>query len=67
MIPQIKNKIKCITGIGFTDQLGKYLGMPLLNDHVNKETFSFTVEKVQNRLTGWEAKNLSLAGRCTLI
>ena len=41
--------------------------MPLLNDRITKQKFNYVVEKVQARLTGWKAKTLSLAGRCTLI
>lgn len=64
---ETKNNIRNITGIEFSDRLGKYLGIPPLNDRANKEKFNFIVEKVWSRLTGWKAKNLNLAGRCTLI
>lgn len=34
---------------------------------VSKTTFKYIVERVQNRLTGWRAKHLSLTGHCTLV
>ncbi|KAL5732754.1 hypothetical protein ACOSQ2_032446 [Xanthoceras sorbifolium] len=37
-------------GSPFTDNLGKYLGLPLLHDRVNKNTFHEILEKVQRRL-----------------
>lgn len=46
-----RNKAKRISdfcGIKLTNNLGKYLGVPLL--HI--------IEKVQNRLVGWVANNL---------
>ncbi|KAL5819904.1 hypothetical protein ACOSQ4_023746 [Xanthoceras sorbifolium] len=54
-------------GSPLTDNLGKYLGLPLLHDRVNKNTFREILEKVQRRLTSWKSSTLSLAGRITLI
>lgn len=54
-------------GIAMTDDLGKYLGVPLIHKRVTKHTYSHIVEKVQARLTGWKANCLSLAGRATLV
>lgn len=31
------------------------------------ESFQFLVDRIQNKLTGWKARNLSWAGRTTLI
>ncbi|XP_074301475.1 uncharacterized protein LOC141632870 [Silene latifolia] len=50
-----------------TEDLGMYLGMPTINGRVTKETFDFIAQKVDKRLSGWKAKNLSLAGRTTLV
>lgn len=63
----LKNDTKNITRVTFTNNLGKYLGLPLLNDRVSKVRFNFVIQKIQNRLTGWKAQNLSLAGRRMLI
>ena len=54
------------SGIKGTKELGKYLGMPVLQKKINKETFGEVVEKVSSKLAGWKRKFLSLAGRITL-
>ncbi|KAG7543761.1 Ribonuclease H-like superfamily [Arabidopsis thaliana x Arabidopsis arenosa] len=54
------------SGIKSTRDLGKYLGMPVLQKRINKETFSDVLEKVSSRLAGWKGRCLSLAGRLTL-
>lgn len=52
MTVDMKNKITNITGIKFTDNLGKYLGIRLFNGRASKEKFNYIVEKVQYCLTG---------------
>lgn len=54
------------SGIKSTCDLGKYLGMPILQKRINKEIFGFVVERAASRLAGWKRKMLSLAGRITL-
>jgi len=54
------------SGIGCTKELGKYLGMPILQKRMNKETFGEVLERVSARLAGWKGRSLSLAGRITL-
>ena len=48
------------------DNLGKYLGVPLLYNQISKQTYQNIIEKVDQRLSGWNASHLSLAGRITL-
>lgn len=55
------------SGIPLTQNLGKYLGSPLLHTRISKHNFNEVLEKLKSRLSGWKAKNLSLAGRITLI
>ncbi|OMP13818.1 putative ribonuclease H protein [Corchorus olitorius] len=50
-----------------TNDLGKYLGVPLIHERVTKATFKEIVEKVQGRLSSWKSKLLTLAGRATLV
>ncbi|CAA7030525.1 unnamed protein product [Microthlaspi erraticum] len=54
------------SGINATRELGKYLGMPVLQRRINKDTFGDVLEKVSSRLAGWKGKLLSFAGRITL-
>ncbi|OMO50810.1 reverse transcriptase [Corchorus capsularis] len=56
-----------ILGINSSNDLGKYLGVPLIHGRVVKDTFREMVDKVCTRLNGWKYKFLSLAGRATLI
>lgn len=44
-----------------------YLGIPLFHSRVRTSTFQFIVDKVQHKLSGYDAKLLSLAGRVTLV
>ncbi|QHO25231.1 Putative ribonuclease H protein [Arachis hypogaea] len=50
-----------------TDDLGKYLGVPILHSKVSKHTFEGIINKLQARLNAWKASSLSLAGRVTLV
>ena len=54
------------SGIESTKELGKYLGMPILQKRMNKETFVEVLGRVASRLAGWKGHTLSLAGRITL-
>nr|ABW81175.1 non-LTR retrotransposon transposase [Arabidopsis cebennensis] len=54
------------SGIKSTKELGKYLGMPVLQKRINKDTFGEILLRVSSRLAGWKGRMLSLAGRLTL-
>ncbi|CAA7023532.1 unnamed protein product [Microthlaspi erraticum] len=54
------------SGIGATRDLGKYLGMHVLQKRINKDTFGEVLEKVSSRLAGWKGHMLSFVGRITL-
>lgn len=56
-----------IGGFERVNNLGKYLGAPILNGRVTKATYSFILENIQKRLTGWSVEKLSLAGKLTFI
>lgn len=51
---------------GRVEDLGMYLGLPILPKRVGVGNFEFLVNNVRSRLNGWEAKKLSLAGRIML-
>ena len=59
-------RISRASGIAATRDLGKYLGMPILQKRINKDTFGEVLEKVASRLSGWKKQTLSLAGRVTM-
>lgn len=45
---------------------GKYLRIPIFHNRVNKHSFQFIIDKVNQRLSAWKARTLSLAGKLTL-
>ncbi|CAA7019711.1 unnamed protein product [Microthlaspi erraticum] len=63
---ELEKAISDESGISSTRELGKYLGMPVLQRRINKETFGAVVERVSARLAGWKSHVLSFAGRVTL-
>ncbi|XVF02613.1 hypothetical protein REPUB_Repub04eG0190100 [Reevesia pubescens] len=56
-----------MSGIPLTDNLGTYLGVPIIHSRVKKETYAPLVYKVFKKLAGWKGKVLRPAGRRTLI
>lgn len=53
-------------GIEKTQDLSIYLGAPLLHQRISNHTFTFMIDKMKNKMSGWEAYSLSFAGRVTL-
>ncbi|KAF3952487.1 hypothetical protein CMV_021962 [Castanea mollissima] len=47
--------------------LGKYLGMPLLTKRKTTTAFQSLLEKIHTRIQAWQSKLLSQEGRITLI
>ena len=50
-----------------TQNLGRYLGFPLLHQGRNGNAFNFVIERIQNKLAGWRSKLLSKAGKLILV
>ena len=50
-----------------TPNLGKYLGFPLKHRRGNNQDLNFILYRVKQKLAGWKANLLSLAGRTMLI
>ncbi|KAG5529761.1 hypothetical protein RHGRI_030220 [Rhododendron griersonianum] len=67
-VPRNKaRRLSAASGISLTNDLGKYLGIPLLHKRVSKDHFNHILEKIQKRLSCWKSNTLMLAGRATLI
>ncbi|XP_074267507.1 uncharacterized protein LOC141590888 [Silene latifolia] len=62
-----RDSIRSALGFDETTDLGTYLGMPTINGRVTRHTFAHLEERVNKRLSGWASKQLSLAGRDTLV
>ncbi|CAL8992016.1 unnamed protein product [Prunus brigantina] len=63
----LASNISSICESPLTSNLGKYLGVPLIHSRLNKATYRSVVDKVQQKLTAWKGKLLSLPGKATLI
>ncbi|XP_075669750.1 uncharacterized protein LOC142639464 [Castanea sativa] len=50
-------------GINATQNLGQYLGFPLIYKGRNGDAFNFVIGRVQRKLSGWKTKFLSKAGK----
>ncbi|KAA3470370.1 Retrovirus-related Pol polyprotein LINE-1 [Gossypium australe] len=61
-----RNRITQMFGFQEVQNLGTYLGVPLLHDRVTNSTISFVVEKVRRKLKNWDVRKLSIARRITL-
>lgn len=66
MSRNLEESISQESGIQSTKDLEKYLGMPVLQKRINKDTFGEVLERVASRLSGWKERCLSFAGRLTL-
>nr|XP_023914532.1 uncharacterized protein LOC112026083 [Quercus suber] len=56
-----------ILGFRSTPNLGKYPGFPIKYRRTTNEDLNFVLERVKQKLAGWKANLLSLAGRVVLI
>jgi hypothetical protein len=63
----VKDSICSELGLRETQALDKYLGFPLKSHGRGQNDFNFVVHRVQNKLAGWKASLLSMAGRHVLI
>ncbi|KAL8158478.1 hypothetical protein V2J09_000015 [Rumex salicifolius] len=62
----LKARLQAISGFTVSEELGVYLGMPILNQNITKADFRPLLDKFSAKLSGWKMKSLSLAGRITL-
>ena len=56
-----------ILGFNLTSSLGKYLGIPIKHPGSSPQDFNYILDRVKNKLAGWKANLLFLAGRAVLI
>lgn len=62
-----RNQICEVLGVNEKPRPGKYLGMPMFVGRSKKEAFGFISDKIQGKLQAWCNKELSKAGKLTLI
>ncbi|KAL8120291.1 hypothetical protein AgCh_017451 [Apium graveolens] len=56
-----------LLGVREVNQPGTYLGMPMVVGRRKVSTFKFVVGKVEQKLQAWGSKNISKAGKVTLL
>ena len=59
-------ELSSMFGFRPTDNLGKYLGVPLLHEKCKVSNFQYIFDRMNQRLNGWKSHCLSLVGRITL-
>lgn len=57
------DRMSAIAGVPITKDLGRYLGVPSIHNRLTESTFAGVLDRIKDRLEGWRAKHLSLAGR----
>ncbi|KAL8115005.1 hypothetical protein AgCh_021723 [Apium graveolens] len=62
-----RTRICVILGVNEKERPGKYLGMPMYVGRSKKEVFGFISDKIQSKLQAWSNKDLSKAGKLTLV
>ena len=65
--PHFLNQIRAHWGLSKLPTSAKYLGIPLFLTPHRKMDLNDIKERVENKLSSWKSKNLSWAGRATLI
>lgn len=63
---QVKRRVCEVAGFQMMDDLRKYLGVPILYHRVNRNSFRFILDKVDQPVSNWKVKTLAFAGRVTL-
>lgn len=62
----LQGEISRLLDFSVTQNLGVYLGVPILHGRLTKSYFSKLVEKIRGKLSSWKVGTLSFAGRVTL-
>jgi hypothetical protein len=63
----VKDSIQESLAMQKVEHFSKYLGMPTYIGRSKNQVFQFIQDKIWKKLKGWKEKNLSFAGRATLI
>ena len=67
-VPRLRQDyIAQLLGVTRVDKHDRYLGLPTKISYSKAEAFTFLVERVRKRVSGWREKTLSVAGKELLI
>jgi hypothetical protein len=64
---QLREELVLLSGFNETPSLGKYLGVPLVGRAPRRSDYNYLINQVKSKLSAWKAKQLSFAGRVTLL
>ena len=64
--PVVASQIGDGFGFQITNNIGKYLGVPLIHGRTTTNSYSYLVDKLQMRSSSYHSSRLSLGGRTTL-
>lgn len=62
----VANDLSLEASISITSNLSKYLGVPLHHDKIEKASFNFIIDKLNQKLSNRKKRHLSLPSRITL-
>ena len=62
-----RESLSDVLGFASTPSIGKYLGIPMRMSGASSQDYNFILDRVKQKLAGWKANLLSLAGRNVLI
>lgn len=65
--PLLASDIATISGSPLCTDLGTYLGVPHVHSHITPFMYHYVVDKVQERLSSWKQRSLSMAGKITYV
>lgn len=63
----LNDRISRLLGFQKVQDLDKYIGIPLFHKRITNSIVQFVVENVRSKLCIWDAEQLSVVGRFTLI
>ncbi|XP_019170974.1 PREDICTED: uncharacterized protein LOC109166477 [Ipomoea nil] len=63
----VRTQVAAVLSVNQAGDIGKYLGLPMGVGRNKKEVFSYIEEKLKQRLSGWNKKVLSRAGKEVLL
>lgn len=61
-----KDHLSSFSNIRIVEDLGYYLGFPIVEGRVSKNTYKFVAEKIQKRMASWKKRLLNKAGKVCL-
>ncbi|CAN1163380.1 Putative ribonuclease H protein At1g65750 [Linum perenne] len=62
----VSRRICELLDIQATQNLGRYLGVPIIHGKNSKDLYQYIIDRMEQRLAGWKVNSLTMAGRVAL-